>query len=221
MWRHHKSCYWLFHTRFQPRPLTNKDVRCRQVLFSVLANNNTSLRNVLLLVLSTVSVWFCSSRPLKQNRYKHWIPSYTVNAFNMLFPKGPYKSPTHEPRRHAMRQLSTSNSPWCPHNTLFECSTESWKENKVWEEERETVHLFYKTLTENLRLWKIPRPARLSFWFADRADFWEVNKAKRWKWAILSRKQRRKMSRYYTGAEFLHFLWKDCISYYSPVSTLE
>jgi hypothetical protein len=91
----------------------------------------------------------------------------------------------------------------------------------VWEGERETVHLFYKKLIENLRLWKFPHPARLSFWFADRANCWEVNKVKCWKWAILSRKQRRKTNRYYTGAEFLYLLWKDCMPYYSSVSTLE
>jgi hypothetical protein len=31
---------------------------------------------------------------------------------------------------------------------------------------------------------------------------WEAKKVKCWKWVILSRKQRRKMSRYNTGAEF-------------------
>jgi hypothetical protein len=86
---------------------------------------------------------------------------------------------------------------------------------------RDRQHIYSIKKTENLRLWKFPRPARLSFWFADRANCWEVNKVKCWKWAILSRKQRRKMSRYYTGAEFLYFLRKECMSYYSSVSTLE
>jgi hypothetical protein len=166
-----------------------------------------------------VFAWFCGSCPPKLSRYKHWIPSYTVHAFNMVFPKGPYKSPTHEPRRHAMWQPSISNSPLCQYNTLFECRKQRGKKKEVWEKERQNI---YSTkLTENLRLWKFPRPARLSFWFADRANFWEVSKLKFWKWAILNRKQRRKMGRYYTGAEFLYFLWKDCMSYYSSVSTLE
>jgi len=51
-----------------------------------------------------------------------------------------------------MRQPSTSNSPCCPYNTLFECGKERGKENEGWEGEREKIHLFYKKLTENLRL---------------------------------------------------------------------
>jgi len=106
------------------------------------------------------------------------------------------------------------------HTTLYLNAVSEGERKKMCGKRRDRT-LFYKKLTENLRLWKFPRPARLSVWFTDRANCWEVSKLKFWKWTILNRKQRRKTSRYCTGAEFLCFLWKDCMSYYSSVSTIK